>query len=78
MTVSGLTLQRDQRLCSVDPEQPVKAGQAWKRSLSLEYGDLLSQGQDFEGGIASAPQENMDSGQDCKNEFGHGTHPCSR
>src|SRR5262249_17731218 len=36
-----------------DPEQPVEAGQAWARSFSLEHGDLLSQGKNFQGGISS-------------------------
>ncbi len=45
------------------PEQPVPGVQFRPGSLALEYGDLLAQGEDFEGDIAPTPEEDAQCGQ---------------
>ena len=39
------------------PEESVQGVQYWPRPLAFEHGDLLSEGEDFEGGIASTAKE---------------------
>jgi hypothetical protein len=41
------------------------------RSFTFEYGDLLPEGEDFEGRFAPTPEEDADHGQDGEDEFGH-------
>ena len=41
------------------PEQPVQ-GVQWPRPFSFQHGYLLSEGEDFEGGIATTAKENPD------------------
>ena len=40
------------------------------RPSPLEKGDLLSEGEDFEGGIASTAEEDTDHGEDGEDEVG--------
>ena len=42
------------------PEESVQAIQSWPRPFSFEHGDLLSEGQNFEGGIPSTAEEHSD------------------
>ena len=37
----------------------------------IEHGDLLSEGEDFEGRVASTAEEDAHHGEDRKNEFRH-------
>jgi hypothetical protein len=37
----------------------------------LEHGDLLSEGEDFEGRVASTAEEDMDHGEDGEDEYRH-------
>ena len=46
------------------PEEPVERVQWRPRSLPLENGDLLSQGQNFEGAVAATAEEHADSGHE--------------
>jgi len=41
------------------PQQPVQ-GVQWPRPFSFQHGYLLSEGEDFEGGIATTAKENPD------------------
>ena len=43
------------------PKEPVHAIQFWPWSLSFEHGDLLSEGQNFEGGIPSTAEKRSDA-----------------
>jgi hypothetical protein len=43
------------------------------RSFPLEHGELLTQGEDFQGSVLPTAQEDSDSGQGSKEEFEHGT-----
>jgi hypothetical protein len=51
------------------PEEPVHGVQCWPRPF--EHGDLQSEGEDFEGGLASTAKEDADHGEDGEEEFGH-------
>ena len=46
------------------PEEAVEAGQRRPRPLSFEHGDLLSEREDFQGGIAATANEHAESCQD--------------
>ena len=54
------------------PEEPVEGVQGRPRPLTFEHGDLLSQGEDFEGRVASTAEEDTDHGEDGEDEFRHG------
>ena len=43
------------------PEESVQAIQFWPWPFSFEHGDLLSEGENFEGGIASTAEEDSDA-----------------
>jgi hypothetical protein len=69
MTVSGFTMtrtsvQRDQKAAEGRPEESVQRVQYWPRPFAFEHGDLLSEGEDFEGGIASTAEEDSDGGNE--------------
>jgi hypothetical protein len=44
------------------PEEPVERVQERPRSFPLENGNLLSQGENFEGGVAAIAEEDADGG----------------
>ena len=46
------------------PEESVQRVQYWPRPFAFEHGDLLSEGEDFEGGIASTAEEDSDGGNE--------------
>jgi hypothetical protein len=46
------------------PEESVKRSEFWPWPLSFEHGDLLSEGQNFEGGITSTSQKHSDAGKE--------------
>jgi hypothetical protein len=46
------------------PEEPVERVQRRPRSFPLENGDLLSQGENFEGGLAAIAEEDADGGNE--------------
>jgi hypothetical protein len=41
------------------------------RPFAFEHGDLLSQGENFQGGIAATAEEHTDHGEDGEDEFRH-------
>src|SRR6202161_4615274 len=47
-------------LAECRPEQSVPAVQFWSRPFPFQHGDLLSEGEDFEGSIASTAKEDSD------------------
>ena len=53
------------------PEQPVPRIQPRARTLPLEDGDLLPQGQDFQGSVVPTAEENSNGGQESKDESEH-------
>ena len=53
------------------PEEPVEGVQGRPRPFAFEHGDLLSEGEDFEGGIASTAEEDTDHGEDGEDELRH-------
>jgi hypothetical protein len=46
------------------PEEAVPGIQLRPRSFTFEYGDLLPEGEDFEGRVAPTPEEEADHGED--------------
>jgi len=63
--------QRAQTPAQGRPEESVERVQCRPRPLPLEHGDLLSQGKDLQGGVASTAQEDADHGDDGESEFRH-------
>jgi hypothetical protein len=53
------------------PEQSVPGVQYWARPLAFEHGNLLSQGKDFNGRVASALAENANHREHRQDEFTH-------
>jgi len=53
------------------PEKPVERVQRGPRLFSLEDRDLLSEGENFKGGVASTPEEDAGGGQEHENVFNH-------
>ena len=53
------------------PEEPVEGVQFGPRSLPFEHGDLLPEGEDFEGRVAATAEEDTDHGEDGEDEFRH-------
>ena len=39
------------------PEEPVQGVQCWPRPFAFEHGDLLSEGEDFESGVAATAEK---------------------
>jgi hypothetical protein len=54
-----------------DPEESVQEVQGWARPFALEHGELLSEGEDFKGGVAATAEEDADDGEDGEDELGH-------
>jgi hypothetical protein len=72
---NGLGLHDDEDLAPTRPtaaesrpEEAVPGIQRRPRSFTFEYGDLLPEGEDFEGRVAPTPQKEADHSED---EFGH-------
>jgi hypothetical protein len=55
------------------PEEAVEASQRRPRPLAFEHGDLLSEREDLQGGIAAPADEHADGCQDCEQEIEHGS-----
>ena len=53
------------------PEEPVAGVQVWPRALAFENGELLPEGQDFQGGIGSRTEEYRDCTQHSDEELDH-------
>jgi len=53
------------------PEQSVQGVQLWAWPFPLQHCDLLSEGEDFEGGIASTTEEDSDGDYKGEDDFGH-------
>ena len=53
------------------PEEPVQGVQFWPRPLPFQHGDLLSEGKDFEGGIASTAKEHSDGDKEREDDLEH-------
>jgi hypothetical protein len=53
------------------PEESVPGVQFRPRPFPFEHGDLLSEGEDFEGGIASTAQEDSDGDKKAEKGFEH-------
>jgi hypothetical protein len=53
------------------PEEAVEASQRRPRPLAFQYGDLLSEREDLQGGIAATADEHADGCQDCEQEIEH-------
>jgi len=51
------------------PEEAVEASQRRPRPLAFQYGDLLSEREDLQGGIAASADEHADGCQDCEQEI---------
>ncbi len=51
------------------PEEAVEASQHRPRPLVFEYGDLLSEREELQGGIAATADEHADGCQDCEQEI---------
>jgi len=74
----GLRLHDDQQLgpagpnlteaCPEEPVQPIQTGTG---SFPLEDGDLLSEGEDLQGGVAATTEENAHHGEYGEDEFLH-------
>jgi hypothetical protein len=47
------------------------------RPFAFEHGHLLSQGEDFQGGIASTAEEDADHGEDGEDELRHELNRCN-
>jgi hypothetical protein len=55
------------------PEEAVEASQHRPRPLAFGYGDLLSEREELQGGIATTAEEHPDGCQDCEQEIEHGS-----
>ena len=53
------------------PEEPVQGGECRSWAFPLEHGNLLTKGQDLEGGGAAAAEEDATCGKDREEEFEH-------
>jgi len=53
------------------PEKSIQRVQQWARAFSLKHGDLVPQGKNFKGCIASALEEDADNREHGQNEFRH-------
>lgn len=74
----SVSLHQHQDLCpsgpkvpQPNPEQPVPRIQPRPRPFPLEDGDLLPQGQHFQGGVTPTAKEDSHSGQESKCESEH-------
>lgn len=53
------------------PEEPVQGGECRSWTFPLEHGNLLTKGEDVEGGVASTAEEDTDHGEDGEDELEH-------
>jgi len=53
------------------PKESVHAIQFWPWPFSFEHGNLLSGGQNFEGGITSIAEKHSDGSTEGEEDFGH-------
>src|SRR5437764_6798076 len=53
------------------PEQAIPAVQPWSRSLTLEYGDLLAQSEDFQRSVQPGLEQDSDGSQECEYQVEH-------
>ncbi|HEY1494960.1 MAG TPA: hypothetical protein VGF49_10480 [Candidatus Solibacter sp.] len=53
------------------PEEPVEGTEFWPSPFSFEHGDVLSEGQNFEGGITSTAKKYSDADNEREDEFEH-------
>lgn len=53
------------------PKRAAHAIQFWPWPFSFEHGDLLSEGQNFEGGITSTAEKHSDADNERGDEFQH-------
>ena len=58
-------------LAECHPEESVPGGQSGPRAFPFEHGDLLPEGEDFEGRITSTAKEGSDSHKERKNDMEH-------
>ena len=70
--MSRTSSHRDQKAVDGCPEEPVEGVQFGPRTLTFEHDDLLPEGEDFEGRVAAAAEEDTDHGEDGEDEFRHG------
>ena len=47
------------------------SSEVWPRRFPFQHGDLLLEGEDFEGGIASTTEEDSDGSKEEEEDFGH-------
>jgi hypothetical protein len=74
----GLGLDDDQdvgpagpKVAEGGPEASVQGVQYGPRPLAFEHGDLLTEGEDFEGGIAPTAKEDRDASNEREDGFEH-------
>ena len=60
-------------LAECRPEKTVQEVQLWPRPFPFQHGELLSEGEDFEGGIASTAKEDSDGDKEREDGFEHET-----
>ena len=53
------------------PKEPVQGVELGPWTFPLEYGNLLTEGEDFEGGVAAAAEEDAECGEDREGELEH-------
>jgi hypothetical protein len=58
-------------LAECRPEESVTGVQLRPRPFPFQHGDLLSEGEDFEGGIASTAQEDSDGHKESEDDLEH-------
>ena len=59
------------KLAEGGPEEPVTDVQVWPRALAFENGELLTEGQDFQGGIGSCPEGGAECNEEGEEELDH-------
>ena len=74
----GVGLHEDQDVRPAGPtlaecrsEAPVQGVQCWPRPFPFHHGELLSEGEDFDGCIASSAKEDSDGDKEREDGFGH-------
>jgi hypothetical protein len=74
----GVGLHQDQdvrpagpTLAEWGPEQSFPGVQFWSRPFPFQYGEVLSEGEDFEGGIASTANEDPNSHKEREDDLEH-------
>ena len=58
-------------LAECRPEKPIPGVQFWPRPFPFQHGDLLSEGEDFERGIASTAKEGSDGHKEREEDVQH-------